>query len=220
MKSLTSYIEQFKPDTELHRNISKAISRVTQAVENDGVRDLAIAYSGGKDSTALLVLVAEIVARSLADKVKLHVVYADTNLELPPLVETAFATLTHFRRFCNENGVNYLIHLTERPLDQSFWVLMIGKGYPPPNRHFRWCTDRLKIQPPRSILRNLPERSGLLTGVRADESANRAKTLKKGCSADGECGLEKWTDAENQEGLRFYAPLIDWRTCKVWDYLN
>ncbi len=217
--SLHSYISQFEPDVELHRNVSNAANRITQAVD-DGVRDLAVAYSGGKDSTALLVLVSEVIARSFANKVKLHVVYADTNLELPPLVETAFATLSHFRRFCNDNDVSYLVHLTERPLDQSFWVLMIGKGYPPPNRHFRWCTDRLKIQPPRSILRNLPERSGLLTGVRADESANRARTLKKGCSADGECGLEKWTDAENQEGLRFYAPLIDWRTCKIWDYLN
>ena len=217
--STDSYISKFSFDPELHKNISLSIKRITQAIVDDGIENLAVAYSGGKDSTALLILIAETVARSFAGRVKIHVIYSDTNLELPPLVEAAFATLGHFRSFCKKYGVDYTVHLTERPKEQSFWTLMIGKGYPPPNRYFRWCTDRLKIQPPRSALRKLPEKSGLFTGVRSDESANRARTLKKGCSADGECGLERWTDAENQEGLSFYAPLIDWRTCKVWDYL-
>ena len=29
----------------------------------------------------------------------------------------------------------------------SFWVNIIGRGYPPPNRVFRWCTQRMKIDP-------------------------------------------------------------------------
>jgi hypothetical protein len=28
------------------------------------------------------------------------------------------------------------------PSEQSFWVNIIGRGYPPPNRTFRWCTQR------------------------------------------------------------------------------
>lgn len=218
--STKNYVEQFSVDKELQRNVNLTVSRVVQAIVDEGINDVAVAYSGGKDSTALLIVVAEIIARGFTDRVKLRVVFSDTKLELPPLVESAFAVLNHFRKFCDEKGIEHIIHLTERPLEQSFWVLMLGKGYPPPNRYFRWCTDRLKVQPPRDVFRTLPKGAALFTGVRADESANRARTLKKGCSADGECGLERWTDPKNQEGLRFFAPMIDWRTCKVWDFLN
>lgn len=218
--SVKDYLDRFAVDRELHRNLTDATSRVLRAVNEDGVRDMAIAFSGGKDSTALLIVMAELAARELAGRVRLRVVFSDTKLELPPLVDSAFSVLSRFRAFCKEHDVDYVIHLSERPLDQSFWVLMLGKGYPPPNRYFRWCTDRLKIQPPREVFRQLSARAALFTGVRSDESQSRAKSIERGCSAEGECGLERWTDDENREGLRFYAPLLDWRTCKVWDFLS
>lgn len=220
MRDIEHYIHGFSSDAELTRNVRATVERVQQAVLGDGVREVVAAFSGGKDSTALLILLAETIARGLQTHARIRVVFADTKLEIPALTDAAFAVLGRFREYCDEHGVEYIIHLTERPLEHSFWVLLIGKGYPPPNRYFRWCTDRLKIQPPRTILRSLTERAALFTGVRADESQARARTLGNNCSVDGECGIERWTDAENQEGLRFYAPLIDWRTCKVWDFLS
>ena len=32
-------------------------------------------------------------------------------------------------------------------IKKSFWVNIIGRGYPPPNRTFRWCTQRMKTDP-------------------------------------------------------------------------
>jgi DNA sulfur modification protein DndC len=31
--------------------------------------------------------------------------------------------------------------------EESFWVNLLVRGYPAPNRSFRWCTDRMKIRP-------------------------------------------------------------------------
>ena len=38
-------------------------------------------------------------------------------------------------------------HLVFPKLNDTFWVNLIGRGYPSPNTQFRWCTDRLKIHP-------------------------------------------------------------------------
>lgn len=31
--------------------------------------------------------------------------------------------------------------------EETFWVLLLGRGYPAPTQAFRWCTGRLKIDP-------------------------------------------------------------------------
>ncbi len=38
--------------------------------------------------------------------------------------------------------------------DNTFWVNLIGRGYPFPRRKYRWCTDRLKIQPVNNFIKN------------------------------------------------------------------
>lgn len=214
------FVANFEFDKELQANVANTLERILNAVLVDGIQDLVLAYSGGKDSTTLLIIAAHAISvLGLRDKVHLRVIFSDTRLELPPLTQSAYSILRTFRRFCDEQKIDYTIHVTEREISETFWVLLLGRGYPPPNRYFRWCTDRLKIQPPRAILKKLTASAGLATGVRVDESDVRAQSLRRSCSADGECGMERWTDPKNTEGLRFYAPLLDWRTCKVWDFL-
>jgi DNA sulfur modification protein DndC len=66
--------------------------------------------------------------------------------------------------------------------DKTFWVLLIGKGYPSPNLTMRWCTDRLKIQPTSGyIKRNISQYGAAIVvlGVRRDESQTRQRSIDK-----------------------------------------
>ena len=69
-----------------------------------------------------------------------------------------------------------------KKLEDTFWVNLIGKGYPTPNNMFRWCTERLKISPTTQFILDKISEEGeaiILLGTRIDESATRAKSIKK-----------------------------------------
>ena len=55
------------------------------------------------------------------------------------------------RRLYLEDGRPWLVGFSgakdSTMIEESFWVNIIGRGYPPPNRTFRWCTQRMKIDP-------------------------------------------------------------------------
>ena len=44
-------------------------------------------------------------------------------------------------------GLPFHPHPLQPEVQDSFWVNLIGKGYPAPRQKFRWCTERLKIHP-------------------------------------------------------------------------
>lgn len=46
-----------------------------------------------------------------------------------------------------EEDLPIFVRKTVPKLEDSFWVNVIGKGYPVPNTAFRWCTEKLKIKP-------------------------------------------------------------------------
>ncbi len=106
-----------------------------------------VGFSGGKDSTMLASLIVEsIVAVPVAKRRKeTTVVCTDTRVEIPAIVEMIESTLARMRKFSEEKTLNMEVHLLRPAAEQSFWVNIIGRGYPPPNRTFRWCTQRLKI---------------------------------------------------------------------------
>jgi len=140
----------------------------------------AIAWSGGKDSTVLLTMVvwillsarearrgafiinAEITAllRLLRAPKSLTVLYADTRMEIPPLWQAACSIrdeLTDKAADLAENGCTLVVRTVMAPIDHRFFVYMLGRGVPPPSTRFRWCTDKLKIQPMAEELRRLVE---------------------------------------------------------------
>lgn len=111
----------------------------------------------------------------------------------------------------------YLLYPAVR---DTFWVNLIGKGYPAPRNRFRWCTERLKIQPADSFIRSVIRSSGeviLVLGTRKAESVKRAATMAK---------HREWRvrDRLNTNPSRpnslIYLPIEDWRTDEVWIYLN
>lgn len=179
----------------------------------------AVAYSGGKDSSATVTFVAwAILAEEVPTPKSLSVLYADTRMELPPLQQTAMQLLRRLRA----DGFDANVVLPK--MDDRFYVYMLGYGVPPPSNTFRWCTAQLKVEPMLAALADLRDRSGqkilMLTGVRLGESAARDQRIAVSCSRDaGECG-QGWFQVSSSDAIAdTLAPLLHWRLCHVYDWL-
>lgn len=178
---------------------------------------VGIAYSGGKDSTALVCCIISLIEQGKIPRPKkLSVIFADTRQELPPLYKAAHSML----REVEKRGFNAETAIAD--IDNRFLVYMLGRGVPPPSNTFRWCTPRIKVEPMMKAiakLRKEGERVLMLTGVRLGESAVRDRRILMSCTRDGgECG-QGWLQTETFPGVDTLAPLIHWRVCHVWDYL-
>lgn len=178
----------------------------------------ALAYSGGKDSSAAATFVAwAIRTGQVPAPESLTVLYADTRLELPPLQRTALNLLATLRG----QGFNARVVLPE--VDERFLVYMLGYGVPPSSNTFRWCTQQIKVEPMLAALEDLRAQHGkllMLTGVRVGESAARDQRIAVSCSVNGgECG-QGWFQVSTPESTAdTLAPLLHWRVCHVYDWL-
>jgi len=115
--------------------------------------------------------------------VKFDAHYSQGGIDPPELV-----------RFIRRNYLNIVI---DRP-KMSIWNGIMAHGMP--LRQFRWCCELIK------------EKSGsgrrVLTGIRWQESANRAKRpMFQFCS-------------KNDKTKSFLSPIIDWTTNDVWEYIH
>jgi DNA sulfur modification protein DndC len=182
-------------------------------------RHWAIAFSGGKDSSATVTLVADLIEKGdIPQPESVTVLYADTRQELPPLHNAAMGVLQALKR----KGFDTRVVLPE--LDHRFFVYMLGRGVPPPSNTFRWCTPKLKVMSIEKELENLRRERGekflMLTGVRIGESAARDQRIAMSCTKDGgECG-QGWFQQSSSDAISdTLAPLLHWRVCHVWDWL-
>lgn len=185
----------------------------------DRYQHWAIAYSGGKDSSATVTFVVHAIESGQIPRPQsLTVLYADTRMELPPLQIAAMETMRALR----ERGVDARVVLPT--LDDRYFVYMFGRGVPPPKNRFRWCTAQIKIEPMIGALRSLREAAGekllMITGVRLGESAARDERIVTSCSRDGaECGQGWFQTSTPESTADTLAPLLHWRVCHVWDWL-
>lgn len=179
-----------------------------------------IGYSGGKDSTLLLQLAFEMLL-DLAPgdrKRPVHVLSNDTLVESPLISTYVDRMLDRVRHAAESLRVPMTVAKTTPALDQTFWVNLIGRGYPSPNRSFRWCTDRMKIQPTSNYIRTQVDANGqviLLLGVRRDESSRRAQSVRKYDSPDG----SRLNPHNELKGCLVYRPIVDLLTTEVWEIL-
>ncbi|RLC70076.1 MAG: FAD synthetase [Chloroflexi bacterium] len=180
-------------------------------------RHWAVAYSGGKDSSAVVTLVAwAIKTGRIPAPESLTVLYADTRMELPPLQQTAMQLLAVLAN----DGFDTRVVLPE--IDKRFYVYMLGYGVPPPSNTFRWCTGQIKVKPMEVALKKLrkADKFLMITGVRLGESAQRDQRIALSCSRDsGECGQGWFQTMSNDAVADTLAPLLHWRVCFVWDWL-
>ena len=199
---------------------AKSLSLESLREYGERYKHWAVAFSGGKDSTATVTLIAHLIETGqLRAPSSLHVLFADTRLELPPLFNSAMRILERL-----ESRGLAQTRVVLPVLERRFFVFMFGRGVPPSHSGFRWCTGGLKVDPMNTALKELRDETGekflMITGVRLGESAQRDARIAVSCSKDsGECGqgyFQQMTPASVADVL---APLVHWRTCFVWDWL-
>ena len=181
-------------------------------------RPWLVGFSGGKDSTMLASLVFDAVLSIPTDQRKkpISVLCTDTRVEIPAIVEMVEGSLDKMRKCSEQHGLNVDANLLRPPSEQSFWVNIIGRGYPPPNRTFRWCTQRMKIDPVNVFVQQRLGHWGeaiLLLGARRAESSTRAQAMAGNESRNG---LRRHRDLPR---VWVANPIEYLSTEEVWAYL-
>jgi DNA sulfur modification protein DndC len=184
-------------------------------------RPWVIGYSGGKDSTAVLRLVYEAMlsakkrGREMTKPV--FIVSSDTLVETPMVVDLIARTLVQIQVQAVADGLKFSHQIVTPKSSDTFWVNLIGKGYPAPTRQFRWCTDRMKIEPVSEFIRSQVARFRevvIALGSRSSESSSRAQIIKKH-KIEGS-RLAKHTSLPN---AFVYTPIEAWSADEVWEFL-
>lgn len=180
----------------------------------------ALAWSGGKDSTATLTFVVWLIQSGKIQAPKsLTVLFADTRLELVPLMAAATEIIEDLRE------IGIAVRTVMAPMDKRFFVMMFGRGIPPPGAGFRWCTGNIKVDPMMRELEVLHAEKGekilMITGVRQGESAVRDNRITVSCTKNGtECGQGYYQQSMPGELCDTLAPIVHWRVCHVWEWLK
>jgi len=178
-----------------------------------------VAFSGGKDSTLLLHLVFEMLLGLDPEKRarRVHVVGNDTLVESPLVIRQLKASMEKVRDAIGRLGLPMTTKITRPCIDQTFWVNLIGRGYIPPTRSFRWCTDRMKILPTSAYIRKMASASRgaiLLVGTRKDESAHRRRNMER----RGIPG-RRLNPHGDISGCEIFSPIAEINTEELWHVL-
>jgi DNA sulfur modification protein DndC len=204
------------------------LARTVQALAAE-VRELYLAdavpwvigYSGGKDSTAAL----QVVWQALRDlppeqrQKPVHVISTDTLVEQPLVAAWVETSLARMGEAATVQGLPITPHKLTPEIEDSFWVNLIGKGYPAPRQKFRWCTERLKIRPSNKFIRDVVRANGeaiLVLGTRKAESQKRAVTMAR---HESRRVRERLSPNAGLPNSLVYTPIEDWSNDDVWLYL-
>ncbi|MDW7774882.1 MAG: DNA phosphorothioation system sulfurtransferase DndC [Methanosarcinales archaeon] len=201
---------------------SKSIKEIYREIQEVYLRDhrpWVIGYSGGKDSTTALQLIWYAIAdlpKEQREK-KIYVISSDTLVETPIIIDYINDMLQKINEIAIQSEMPFEAVKLTPIISESFWVNLIGRGYPAPSKTFRWCTDRLKIKTADRFIINSVTQYGevvVVLGVRKSESSTRAQVMN----------LHKIKDSLLSRHSRFpqafvYTPIEDFSVDDVWSYL-
>ena len=182
-------------------------------------RPWILGFSGGKDSTCMTQLIWHALSDLPKEKLqkKIHIISSDTLVESPKIVEQIINTLDIMELAAKKQGLPISTNLVRPEIKDSFWVCLLGLGYPAPSSNFRWCTDRLKIKNADRFINEKVSEYGeaiVCLGTRKDESGSRNQLMN----------LYEIKGSYLSRHSKFaqtyvYTPLRDFITEDVWNYL-
>ena len=180
-----------------------------------------IGYSGGKDSTATVQLVWLAISELPEEKRKkvIHVINTDTLVESPVVAKWVERSLESLAESAREQNMPIQAHRLTPKVDNTFWVNLIGRGYPFPRMKYRWCTDRLKIRPVNDFVKEQIAEHGeiiLVIGTRKAESARRARTM---AHYEKLRVRELLSPSQTMANELVFSPLEEWTDDDVWAFL-
>ncbi|MGI6110613.1 MAG: DNA phosphorothioation system sulfurtransferase DndC [Eubacteriaceae bacterium] len=203
---------------------SESIKGLMKTIQNLYLSDnipWMIGYSGGKDSTATVQLIwmaIENIPVSLRTK-PIHIMNTDTLVESPVVSKWVEKSLEAMRETAKTNGLPFIPERLIPDYNNTFWTNLIGRGYPFPRRKYRWCTDRLKIQPVNNFIKTKIAEHGeiiLVLGTRKKESSRRAHTM---ASLEKKRVRELLSPNPTLANELVFSPLEDWSDDDVWIFL-
>jgi DNA sulfur modification protein DndC len=146
-----------------------------------------------------------------------YVISSDTLVETPVIVNYVDETLRLIQERANECEMPFETEKLTPTLDDTFWVNLIGRGYPAPNALFRWCTGRLKINASNRFILDRVSKHGeviLVLGMRSGESVVRDRVINR---------YHLWGHLLSRHGQLpgawVYLPIKHLSVDDVWNYL-
>ena len=185
-------------------------------------RPWIIGFSGGKDSTVLLMLTWIAMQELREDRKPLrrrvYVVCNDTMVENPVIEEYVSTVLLKIGDAAREQMMPIQVVTTTPQLEDTFWSCVIGKGYPVPNNSFRFCTEKMKIKPTSKFITDQVVADGeaiVLVGTRLTESQQRERSIRR-----HEIKGHRLSKHPLNPNTFTYAPIKELMLEEVWWIIN
>ena len=200
--------------------IDHLIGEIQQIYASDAF-PWVIGYSGGKDSTAVLQLIWLALEKmpETARTKPVYVISTDTLVENPIVSMWVSKSIEIMGEAARGKKLPLTPHILKPALADTFWVNLIGKGYPSPRHKFRWCTERLKIKPSNRFILDVVKASGeaiLVLGTRKAESTKRHSVMMK---MEAKRTRENLSPNANLPNCLVYTPIAEWSDDDVWRFL-
>lgn len=206
------------------RGLRKTIDLLLEEIREIYLSDQipwVIGYSGGKDSTAALQLVwmalSQLEPQNLTKPI--HVITTDTLVENPVVAAWVTKSLETMKENAEKAGLPIFPHRLTPDVSDTFWVNLIGRGYPAPRPKFRWCTERLKIKPSNAFITSMVRQNGeviIVLGTRKAESAARARVMER---LEQKRIRERLSPNVTLPNSLVFSPIEDWSNDDVWLFL-
>lgn len=182
-------------------------------------RPWVVGYSGGKDSTTALQLIWHALAKLPREQLvkPLFIISSDTLVETPKIVDYINSSLQRMNEAAARFRLPFSAHKVVPQIHNTFWVNLIGRGYPAPSTQFRWCTERMKIEPANRFILDKVAHHGevvVVLGVRTSESATRAQVMSLHRMKDSVLSRHSTLPS-----AFVYTPIEDFSVDDVWTYL-
>lgn len=200
MKEVFTIDEKIDINKTLSEKIDTSLDIIEKVYNKSKEQEvpLFVNFSGGKDSSAVLLLAKEIAPKNT------EAIYMTTRMELPGTIE-----------FVQQEAkrLNVYLHITDPVIDYLgdfiYWARHFGYF---PSFGYNYCNSRLKIRASRKYLRKLHGHKTMfrLNGVRQQESSRRKKMYaEKGFVVpDGDLA-----------GSYIVYPILEWTGNDVKEYL-